>query len=976
MSGVLKVGDAGTLEQKPWHAVELDRVLDELQVHKTGVTSGEAAERLRKYGYNELLHAPPPGFLSMLWDQLNSFVVLLLIAASAVSALLGEWIDALAILAIVVLNTVLGIVQERRAEQALAALQQLAAPDAQVLREGHRQVIPARELVPGDIVFLEAGNYVPADMRLSEAANLRVEEASLTGESQPVEKNAAAVLDRNVPLGDRRNTAFMGTLVSYGRGRGVVTNTGMNTQLGMIATMLQSVEVEVTPLQRRLDQLGRSLSVGALVLVALVFLVSLLHNTALSTFIPDPIAYLTRNAQEITDAFLISVSLAIAAVPEGLPAVVTISLALGMREMIRRHALIRRLASVETLGSASVICSDKTGTLTQNEMTVTRVWVDGISLDISGSGYVPRGDFLLDGQVVDMADYPAALSALWVGVLNNDAELEAVESQEGENTYRIVGDPTEGALLVAAAKAGAYRVDLKQAYPRESEVPFDSERKRMITVHDVKHPQPADASPFYDETTRDWDVIAVKGAPDVVLDLCTHYQNREDASRELTPENRREILAANDTMTRDALRVLGLAYRLERDVPDNIEQVQTEVLEKDLVFVGLVGMIDPARPEVKPALEKARSAGIRTVMITGDYPNTARAIAESIGLLQPGRKVATGAILDEMTDVELKREIEQTDVFARVSPQHKLRIVDALQANDEVVAMTGDGVNDAPAIKSADIGVAMGVTGTDVAKGAADMVLTDDNYASIVAAVEQGRVIYANIRKFVFFLLSSNVAEIMVIFLAALAGLPSPLTAIQLLWLNLITDGAPALALGTEKGDPDIMTRPPRRKREPIINRTMGLGILVQTITQTSAVLLAFSLGLVWHLQAGAAVPPGESIFAYILHADWRGVDVQTAETMAFVTLSLCELFRAYTVRSEYASLFRIGVFSNRNMQLAVSFSIILLLLVCSVPFLQTVFNTHFLAPREWGVVLGLALIPAASEEITKFVLRLSHSRA
>ena len=436
----------------------------------------------------------------------------------------------------------------------------------------------------------------------------------------------------------------------------------------------------------------------------------------------------------------------------------------------------------------------------------------------------------------------------------------------------------------------------------------------------------------------------------------------------MTKEVRKRILEANDTMTKDALRVLGLAYRVVKDVPDNPDELRTEELEKNLVFVGLVGMIDPARPEVKPALEKAREAGIRTVMITGDYPNTARAMAETIGMLRHGRKVMTGAQLDAISDEELKQVIEDTYVFARVSPEHKMRIVDALQANDEVVAMTGDGVNDAPAIKRADIGVAMGITGTDVAKETADMVLTDDNYASIVSAVEQGRIIYSNIRKFVFFLLSSNIAEIMVIFLATLAGLPAPLTAIQLLWLNLITDGAPALALAVEKGDPDIMQQKPRAKTEPIVNRSMTLGMIIQTIAQTGAVLLAFGLGLIWHLEANAIVT-GNPI-TYLLQHDWRGIDVQTAETMAFVTLSLCELFRAYTVRSERASLFQIGVFSNRFMQYAVGLSIALLILVCAVPFLQPIFNTHFLQPNEWAMVVGLALIPAASEEIMKFFLR------
>jgi Ca2+-transporting ATPase len=781
------------------------------------------------------------------------------------------------------------------------------------------------------------------------------------------------VLEKNVPLGDRKNTAFMGTVVSYGRGRGVVTSTGMNTQLGLIATMLQSVESEETPLQRRLDQLGKSLSIGSLILVAVVFIVALINYTAIGELFSAPIEYFKEFAGEITEVFIIAISLAIAAVPEGLPAVVTISLALGMREMIQRHALIRKLSSVETLGSATTICSDKTGTLTQNEMTVTRLWADGQFVSVSGTGYTPKGDFQVDGKVVDAKQYPAILSTLWLGVLNNDSEIEITGESDSQKTYRIVGDPTEGALLVAAAKAGAIHVEIDEAYPRENEVPFDSERKRMITIHDVTKPNPNDPSPFTNELHKDWDVIAVKGAPDIVLTLCSKYQGMDDQPRDLTDAMRNKILAANDAMTKDALRVLGFAYRLEKDVPNNIEEVKTEDLEKDLVFVGLMGMIDPPRTEVKPALEKARHAGIRTVMITGDFPNTAKAIAESIGLLRPGKGVMTGAELDKIDDAQLKNIIEDTDVFARVSPEHKMRIVDALQANDEVVAMTGDGVNDAPAIKRADIGVAMGITGTDVAKGTADMVLTDDNYASIVSAVEQGRIIYSNIRKFVFFLLSSNVAEIMIIFLATLAGLPAPLTAIQLLWLNLITDGAPALALAMEKGDPDIMDQKPRAKSEPIVNRSMGIGIIVQTIMQTGAVLGAFVMGLVWHLEAGAVIPSGTNVLSFVLAHDWRGVDVQTAETMAFVTLSMAELFRAYTVRSERASIFTIGIFSNKYMQYAVGISMTLLLLVCAVPFLQPIFNTHFLSLREWALVVGLALMPAVAEEITKFFIRRSN---
>ena len=955
-------------QEKAWHALKAEEVLQNLKVKEQGLTTEEAASRQAAYGLNQLQEAPRPGFLSVVWDQINSFVVWLLIIASIISALLGDTIEAAAIMAIVVLNAALGIIQERRAEEALAALKKLAAPEAHVLRDGHRVSVPARELVPGDMVFLEAGNYIPADVRLLEAINLRVEEASLTGESLPVQKSAATVLDKDVPLGDRKNTAFMGTLVSYGRGRGVVVSTGMRTQLGLIAEMLQNVEEEETPLQRRLDQLGKTLSIGSLALVAIVFIVALINYTEIGELFSGPLAYLREYAKEITEVFIIAVSLAIAAVPEGLPAVVTISLALGMREMVNRHALIRKLASVETLGSATVICSDKTGTLTQNEMTVTRLWTDGQFVEVTGTGYVPKGDFKVGDKKVVIGDYPGILTLLWLGALNNDAQLETTGTSEEQQTFRVVGDPTEGSLLVAAAKAGTPYTEINEAYPRENEIPFDSERKRMITVHDITNPKPNDFSPFHDKKHKNWDVIAVKGAPDVVLELCTRYQAMNDEIEPMDAKAKKRILDANDAMTADALRVLGLAYRVEKDVPDR--ELTPEEVEKDLVFVGLIGMIDPPRAEVKPALEHARHAGIRTVMITGDYPNTASAIAKSIGLLLPGRKVATGADIDRMSEADLNREIELTDVFARVSPEHKMRIVDALQANHEIVAMTGDGVNDAPAIKRSDIGVAMGITGTDVAKGTADMVLTDDNYASIVSAVEQGRIIYSNIRKFVFFLLSSNVAEIMIIFLATLAGLPVPLTAIQLLWLNLITDGAPALALAMEKGDPDIMDQKPRAKNEPIINKSMQVGLIVQTFAQTGAVLLAFLLGLAWHLEAGAVIPYGLDALNYVLQHDWRGVDVQTAETMAFITLSLCELFRAYTVRSERASIFSIGFFSNRYMQYAVGLSIILLLLVVSVPFLQPIFNTHFMSGREWAVVLGLALIPAVSEEITKLILR------
>jgi Ca2+-transporting ATPase len=967
----LPAAEAVSAEQPSWHALSAQEILEQLATPlEKGLTTEEAAQRLQSYGPNQLREAPGKTFLQMLLDQFKDFIVIMLIVAALISAALGEITEAAAIIAIVILNATLGVVQERRAEQALAALKKLAAPEAQVLRDGSRQVLPAHLLVPGDIVFVEAGNFIPADIRLLEAANLRIEEAALTGESVPVQKDANIRLESNIPLGDRKNTAFLGTVVSYGRGRGVVVGTGMRTQIGLIAEMLSSVEQEQTPLQRRLEQLGKTLGIGALLICALVFLVAVFRYTDLSLVTASNgglLQYLSSAKDVLLEMFMLAVGLAIAAVPEGLPAVVTISLALGMREMVKRHALIRRLSSVETLGSATVICSDKTGTLTQNEMTITRVWTDGQFVSVGGKGRVLTGEFSSDGKPVDITAMPGIATTLWIGALNNDAELEISGTAETEQTYRLVGDPTEGALLVAAAKAGALPRPLNQAYPRVQEVPFDSTRKRMVTIHHIKNPRPEDISPFKDYRASDYYAITIKGAADMVMDLCTHYQKLDDSVEPLTEEVRQRILAANDSMSQDALRVLGMAYKISDTLPDTAD---LDSLESGLIFSGLSGMIDPPRPEVSPALKIAARAGIRTIMITGDYANTARAIAESIGLMRPGHQVLTGPELNQISDEELRKQIQYTDVFARVSPEHKMRIVEALRDDGEVVAMTGDGVNDAPSIKRADIGVAMGITGTDVAKESAAMVLTDDNYASIVSAVEQGRIIYDNIRKFVFFLLSSNVAEIMIIFLSTLAGLPSPLTVIQLLWLNLLTDGAPALALAMEKGDPSIMKRHPRPPTEPIINGPMRTGILIQTIAQTGCVLTAFFLGLLWHLEAGAVVPEGMNAFLYVLQHDWRGVDVQTAETMAFVTLSLCELFRAYTVRSEYESIFSIGVFSNKYMQYAVLVSITLLGLVVFVPFLQPIFNTHAVNGTEIATVLGLAVIPAIAEEITKFFLR------
>ena len=946
--------------QVAWHALNAEGAMAQLRSSETGLSSDEVARRMQQYGPNELREKPRPTFFQLVIAQLNNFIVILLIAASVISALLGDWLEAGVIMLIVVLNAILGVAQESQAEEALAALKKMAAPESQVLRDGKRVSVPASQLVPGDVVYLEAGNFVPADMRLVEAINLRVEEAALTGESVPVQKNAALDLNEDASLGDRKNMIFMGTVVYYGRGRGVVTTTGMQTQLGMIADMLQSVEDEGTPLQGRLDQLGKTLAIAALAICGVVFLLGAYRSGVLTKgFTPEVTDYLV-------ESFMIAVGLAIAAVPEGLAAVVTISLALGMREMVRRNALIRRLASVETLGSATVICSDKTGTLTQNVMTVTRLWADGRLVEVTGTGYDPKGDFLVAGQPADLQRMPGITTVLWVSTLNNDAVLEPVQG-EGPNAYKMIGDPTEGAMLVAMVKAWPQYAELSRAYPRQKEIPFDSALKRMTTVHKITWIKEEGPSPFKDQSKLGHHAVTVKGAPDLVLDLCTDYQTIGDEVRPLTDEMRRSIKAANDSMTNDALRVMGFAYRIEEDIPDEMTR---EFAEQGLIFAGLMGMIDPARPEVKPALEKARSAGIRTIMITGDYPNTGAAVARSIGLLRTGDKVHTGAELNEMDDRTLAEEVKKTAVFARVSPEHKMRIVDALRTNNQVVAMTGDGVNDAPAIKRADIGISMGITGTDVAKGAADMVLTDDNYVSIVGAVEQGRIIYSNIRKFVFFLLSSNVAEVMIIFLASLAGLPMPLTVIQLLWLNLLTDGAPALALAMEKGDPNIMESKPRPKEESIIHGPMRIGIVVQTIMQTGAVLTAFLVGLYFVMQG--QIPAGQNPLSFLLRYDWIGskVDVQTAETMAFLTLALCELFRAYTVRSEKMSVFKLGIFGNKYMQYAVGLSILLTLLVVIVPFLQPIFNTHMPTATEWVVVLVLAILPAIAEEITKYFLR------
>jgi len=916
-----------------WHQHSVEETVELLTTHlHQGLTAAEAQARLAQYGSNELKERPRPTFWALLLNQFKQFLVLILIASAIVSFFLGEYVEAGAIMAIVVLNAVLGVVQESKAEEALAALQKMAAPDARVVRDGHVVTLPARELVPGDVVMLEMGNYVPADVRLVEAINLRIEEAALTGESVPVKKKAEGVLSPQAPLGDRHNMAYMGTLVSYGRGRALVAATGMRTQFGLIAEMIQSYEEEQTPLQVKLDQLGKWLGVGCLVICAIVFGVGIWEGRAL------------------LEMFLTAVSLAIAAVPEGLPAVVTICLAIGMQEMIRRHALIRKLPAVETLGSATVICSDKTGTITQNEMTAVQAYADSNLLYITGEGYRPQGELQEEeGHRAELRWYPSMRPLLQGGLLCSDAQLEQIESDNGgEPTWHIVGDPTEGALVVAAAKADLWRERVEQELPRMAEIPFDSERKRMTTIHRVL----LDGTGSKDIAAPDLQtpyVAYVKGAPDVVVDLCTHI-TQDGRVWPLDHTQRERILEMNEALSSNARRVLGIAYRPLEELPSN---PTSEEVERELIFVGLIGMIDPARPEAKKAIQMARRAGIRTIMITGDYPNTAAAISREVGLIRHGDPVLSGVDIDRFSDEEFAAEVERTHVYARVSPQHKVRIVEALRRQGHVVAMTGDGVNDAPALKRADIGVAMGITGTDVSKETADMVLTDDNFASIVAAVEEGRIIYANIRKFVYYLLSCNLGEISTIFLATLFGWDLPLTAIQLLWLNLLTDGAPALALGLEAGEPDIMEQPPRPPEEPVVNRGMRRGIGVQTVAITAATLGAFLLGKRWF--------PG---------------NLAAAQTMAFATLSTSELLRAYTARSERYSVFRIGVWSNKYMQMSVAASMALLLAVIYIPFLDPIFNTTFIGLREWLAMAPLMLLPASAAEISKLLGQRSQRRA
>lgn len=872
--------------------------------YERGLSSQEAAERLSLYGPNELTEAPPHSIWSMFGSQLRETLVLMLIAAAAISGALGEWKDAVVILLIVLLNAALGVLHEYRAESAMRALKSLSQPLAKVIRDGMTTRVPSRELVPGDVVVLEAGDFVPADLRLSETAALRIDESALTGESIPVEKTAQTPSSlalnghppASIPLGEQRNLAFMSTVVSYGRGHGLVIRSGMRTEIGRVAQLIQEAPQEATPLQKRLDQLGKTLGLVAVALVIVVFLAGILRG------------------ESALEMLMTSISLAVAAVPEGLAAIVTIVLALGMQQMSRQRAIVRRLTAVETLGAATIVCSDKTGTLTKNEMTVV-------------AGYVNNQHFQLFGD--EFPDAPSGTEALLIGAsLANDAHLESADGEQP----RIIGDPTEGALLVAAGRIGLDLEELATSFPRLDEVPFDSGRKMMTTLHKWK-------DGGY--------VTFTKGAPDVLIRRCGTFLHNGQATP-LSDETRQQILDANVSFAQKGLRVLAVA---SHEWPSPPEQMDSLTVEHELNFIGLVAMQDPPREEVIEAVRQCSSAGARPVMITGDHKDTAVAIAREVGIWHPNDRVLTGSELEAMSDDELRDIAEQVTVYARVSPEHKLRIVNAYKWHGHVVAMTGDGVNDAPALKRADIGVAMGITGTDVAKEAADMVLTDDNFATIIGAISTGRTVFANIQKVIHYLLSCNAGEIAAIFFAIVFGWGRPLTAIQILWMNLVTDGAPALALGVEPGERDIMNQRPRPNNEGVLGQGLGWTILWQGV-----------------LLGGLTI----FVFWYALR---RGAPIEEARTLAFLTLSLSQMAHALNARSRTKSVFQLGLFSNRPLVAALILSVALQLAVVLLPPLQPVFDTVPLTHGEWDLVLALSLSPLVIGEIVKAVGRLRGNR-
>jgi len=889
------------VSSKNWHAISSEEIMEALKTSQQGLTKDEVERRLQEFGYNELKERKKVTALQIFLGQFKDIFVIMLLIAAAISFLIGETVDALTIAAIVVLNSVVGFVQEYRSERAMEAMKKLTAPKALVWRDGMEQVIPAREVVPGDIVLLEAGDRIPADGQLLEVVDLKTDEAVLTGESTPVNKKIG-VVDEKTPLTDRKNSVFMATHVIYGRGKAAVTSTGMNTEFGKIAELVQTMEEEETPLKQKLARFAKKLGMVIVIVCAIIFALELYEVFGLG------VAHAAEAIKNIIDAFETAVALAVSAVPEGLPAVVTVSLALGARELAKRNAIIRKLSSAETLGATTVICSDKTGTLTKGEMTVRKIYVGGKTIDVTGVGYESKGEFLQDGSRIEPRE-------------NDDLSLVLRASMLCTNAFydgrSVIGDTTEGALIIAAAKAGMTKKDMETTYPRVHEVPFTSERKRMTTVH----------------MTPEGKLVAyVKGAPEVILERSTHVLKNGRAEK-LGPRGGKAILETNEKMASDALRVLGVAYK---KLPSNNQaSIDEDSVEKELVFIGLTGMIDPPREEAKEANRKCQQAGIKTVMITGDHKLTAVAIAKELGMLKSDM-VLTGAELDNMSDEEFEKIVGNVSVYARVSPEHKLRIVKALKKKGNIVAMTGDGVNDAPALKQADIGVAMGITGTDVTREAADMVLADDNFATIVNAVEGGRSIYDNIRKFSFFLMRCNFDELGIIAAFALMGLELPLVAGMILWLNLITDGGPALALTMEPPEPDVMQRPPRNPNEGVL-----YGRLASIITTFTFQFLLTGGIFYWQY--------------YILKEP-----LEYARTMAFMRATLQELFVVWNCRSERRNAFRISFLSNKFLLVAVLVSALLTL---SIPFVGLFGTVPIYDPFDWAVVIvaslsGLLILP------------------
>lgn len=890
-----------------WYNKTSEEVFTELHSSNQGLSTEVAVQKLQEHGKNELKQESKTPFTQKLLAQLLDPMIIILVLASVVSAVVGEVIDALIIIAIVLINTALSLYQEGKAEAAIEALQKMSSPKAKIVRDGKRVEIDSTELVPGDYVILETGDIIPADLRLVDSANLKIDESSLTGESVPVEKDYKQTYEGKMEIGDRENIAYSSTIVSYGRGAGVVVETGENTEIGKIATSISTPEKEQTPLQKRLAGLSKTLGILVIGICLLVLVVGVLRK------------------HEILEMFMTSISLAVAAVPEGLPAIVTIVLSLGMSKMAEKNAIVKKLLAVETLGTTTVICSDKTGTLTQNEMTVVKAYTDGEVYDVVGTGYNPNGEIVLNNESVDVKSKKGLSLLANIAALTNDAKL--IQNNE---EWGIIGDPTEGALLTFAEKAGYGIEDTNAKYARVEEIPFDSDRKMMTT--------------FHSEFIKDKVISFTKGAPDIVLSNCKYFLDGEEV-KELTEKDRENIMQKNSLFARDALRVLAYAYREWDSIPN---EKTTENVENDMILVGLTGMIDPARPEAKEAIKECKSAGIIPIMITGDHLETGFAIAKELGIATEESQAIMGRELNELSDEQMRKVVREKRVFTRVSPENKVQIVQALKEEGHITAMTGDGVNDAPAIKKAHIGIAMGITGTDVAKSTAEVILTDDNFATIVHAVEEGRIIYSNIKKFVGFLLSCNLGEVLIVFIAILLNLPVPLLPIQLLWLNLVTDSFPALALGVEKGEAEIMEEPPRNPDEPLLDSELKLTIAIQSVAITIATLGAYMLGLQWYgnQEEGVAI----------------------ARTMAFATLIISELLRSYSARSIKDTLFSIGIFSNRKLVWATLLSLALTLVVMEIPGVRELFKLTPLSLKDWVVILVGALIPLALGEIQKVI--------